>query len=58
MKFGFAVAGLVCLLSFAAAEDAKGRIQCQRPPVWKVDGIDPMAEARGSVVVLTLLKAS
>lgn len=31
--------------------------QCKLPPVWKVNGVDPMADARarGDMVVLALL---
>eukprot|EP00112_Aurelia_sp_Birch-Aquarium-sp1_P003127 Seg1349.4 transcript_id=Seg1349.4/GoldUCD/mRNA.D3Y31 product="hypothetical protein" protein_id=Seg1349.4/GoldUCD/D3Y31 len=56
MKVTLLIAGLACLVSFADAKP--GQVLCEFPPVWKEDGVDPVASSRGKVVALTLFDAT
>eukprot|EP00112_Aurelia_sp_Birch-Aquarium-sp1_P000265 Seg1021.4 transcript_id=Seg1021.4/GoldUCD/mRNA.D3Y31 product="Selenoprotein Pb" protein_id=Seg1021.4/GoldUCD/D3Y31 len=58
MKLGYFIAGLACLLPLALAEEHDGRISCRATPALKADGEDPVAKARGDVIVLALLTSS
>ena len=56
MNIAVLLAGLACLVSFAEAKP--GQVLCEFAPVWKEDGVDPVASARGKVVALTLFDAT
>lgn len=59
MEIKLSVLSFAILLALfvQSSSAAKSNLQCKLPPVWKVNGVDPMADARarGDVVVLALL---